>query len=208
MENIIPPTVEEGDKNVTKRITLVNDDLLRKAIYQSEVNESARLERLKNVEIRRKNCLDKLKRLEKANEQKEEQLAYLERWWSTLENGVPVMVTDLDPHPSQKVWKRKRRADKSEMRRLAREKEGKDLATDVLEGILHQVEVEHDCGVSVACPAWLYCMLVKKEKLETELLVITEMMRTITCEDLANKGTLDRGVPMDNGVATEQCLTH
>jgi hypothetical protein len=51
-------------------------------------------------------------------------------------------------------------------------------------------------------------MLVKKRKLETELLVITEMMRTITCEDMGNKGTLDRGVPMDNGVATEQCLNH
>ena len=208
MENIIPPTVEEGDKNVTERITPVIDDLLRKAIYQSEVNESDRLERLKKVKIRRKNCLEKLKRLEKAKEQKEKQLAYLERWWSTLENGVPEMVTYLDPHPSPKGWKRKRKADKSEMRKLEREKEGKVLATDVLEGILQQVEVEHDCGVSVACPAWLCCMLVKKRKLETELLVITEMMRTITCEDMGNKGTLDRGVPMDNGVATEHCLNH
>ena len=116
---------------------------------------------------------------------------------------MPEMVTDLDPHPSQKGWKRKRKADKSERRRLEKENEDKDLAMDVLEGILQQVEVEHDCGVSVACPAWLCCMLVKKVKLETELLTITELMRTITCEDMANKRTLDRGVPMDKGVAAD-----
>jgi hypothetical protein len=33
------------------------------------------------------------------------------------------MVTYLDPHPSLKGWKRKRKADKSEMRKLEREKE-------------------------------------------------------------------------------------
>ena len=167
MEKIIPPTVDEGDRNVTERIHLVIDDLLTMVKSQSEGNESARLERLKKVESKRKNCLDKLKRVEKAKLQKEEQLVYLERCWSTLENGVPEMVTDLDPHPSQKGWKRKRKADKSERRRLERKKEDKDLAMDVLEGILQQVEVEHDCGVSVACPAWLCCILVKEVKLET-----------------------------------------
>ena len=70
MEKIIPPTVDEGDRNVTERIDLVIDDLLTMVKSQSEGNESARLERLKKVESKRKNCLDKLKWLKKLNYRK------------------------------------------------------------------------------------------------------------------------------------------
>ena len=90
-------------------------------------------------------------------------------WWTNLEDGVPDLETEMDPQPIQRVMKRKRKAGKSEKLRRLEGSRNKSAISEILEDILEQTSIQHDCGTSPACPAWYCASLCEKKRIEKEI---------------------------------------
>ena len=75
----------------------------------------------------------------------------------------------MDPQPIQRVMKRKRKAGKSEKLRRLEGSRNKSAISEILEDILEQTSIQHDCGTSPACPAWYCASLCEKKRIEKEI---------------------------------------
>ena len=87
-EELLPGVRNAGQKLIVERAGELVEDLVRDAIRESEENSTSRLERNR--------------RLEAAKKQREKLLDYLNIWWSTLEEGVPELETEMETHPFQR----------------------------------------------------------------------------------------------------------
>ena len=169
VERIIEPAEELGRVIVTNRMDEILEDLTMSAIKRSDQNTSARLE--------------KQARLDRAREQREVLTVYLDRWWTSLEGGVPEMETSLEPHYTQKGLKRHRDLSKTDRARRTELEDAMEMVTEVVKDIMMEVGVRHDCGMSTACPAWYCCSQVKKADLEKRISNLSKLIDDLTLKD-------------------------
>jgi hypothetical protein len=169
VEMIVEPAEDLGRVIVTNRMDEILEDLTMSAIKRSDQNTSARLE--------------KQARLDRAREQREVLTVYLDRWWTSLEGGVPEMETSLEPHYTQKGLKRHRDLSKTDRARRTELEDAMEMATEVVKDIMAEVGVRHDCGMSTACPAWYCCSQVKKADLERRINNLSKLIDDLTLKD-------------------------
>ena len=94
-EKLITPVISAGHEIVNTRVEKIVTDILDESIMIGEGRKQQT-------------------RLETARRRKETLLRYLDRWWTTLEEGVPDLEVDLEPHTLQRGEKRKKDATKKE----------------------------------------------------------------------------------------------
>ena len=141
------------------------EDLVGNAVRESEENSTSRLERNR--------------RLEAAKKQSEKLLDYLNIWWSTLEEGVPELETEMDTHPFQRGRKRKRRNGANGKERKLESKETVNMATNLVEEMIEEVSIQHDCGYNPACPAWYCCMICDKLNVMKQVYDLSEYIKIL-----------------------------
>ena len=116
---------------------------------------------------------------------------HLELIWSNLELGLTEWATTLEPKTEQEDMslsnKRGRTGSRMESARDEDRKSRQDtiiaMAQWVLEVVLEQVGVEHDCGLSEACPAWMCESMIKMRKIEERIEELNIEIANLKLED-------------------------
>ena len=125
-----------------------------------------------------------MKRRLLAESQRKELLERLEAMWSELESGVPEAKMWKEPNPRQEerpCSKRKRKPSKQERleRRLAAA-----ISSQLVEELVGRLEIEHNCGISPACPAWWCEGLIERKKLVRNIDQLTEDIAKLQLEEI------------------------
>ena len=102
IENEIVPI---GRKKVEGRMIQLVLEMADQSTIIGAGNESRRKDKERN---------DKL---ELASNKRERLLLYLDRWWTTLEGGIPDLEKEMELSPSQKGGKRKKEPNENEINR-------------------------------------------------------------------------------------------
>jgi hypothetical protein len=167
----VEPAEGIGREIVTSRIKDILDDQILSAMEICEQNTSARL--------------DRQARLDRAREQREKLILYLDRWWTSLEGGVPEMETPLEPDYILTGLKRHRdpSTSKTDMARKTEHEDTMEMASEVVKDIMLEVGVRHDCGMSTACPAWYCCDQVEKADIERKISSLSKLISDLTLKD-------------------------
>ena len=185
VEMIVEPAETLGRRNATSRMDGILEDLIMAAIKRSERNTSARLERQA--------------RLDRAREQREVLTVYLDRWWTSLEGGVPEMKTSLEPHYTQKGLKRNRNLSKTDRARRTKLGDAMEMAAGFMKDIMAEVGVRHDCGLSTACPAWYCCSHNRRAELEKKILELNKLIDDLSLKDPELNDIKDTSEHIPNG---------
>ena len=102
---------------------------------------------------------------------------HLELIWSNLELGLPEWATTLEPQTEQEDMPLSNKRGRTGSRKGRATDEDRNCRRDtiitmaqwVLEVVLEQVGVEHDCGMSEACPAWMSERMIKMRRIEERI---------------------------------------
>ena len=152
LNSVADKVVEEGAARVYIRVDGMMKDILEDAVEDAEgKNASRRMERKA--------------RLVEAEQQRNKLLMNLEKYWSALEGGIP----DLEESFSEPDLCRKRKRG-IEPRQINQE------VDMIINMVLGMVDLQHNCGISTACPAWYCCWLVECDRMDKE---ITELSTRI-----------------------------
>ena len=129
----------------------------------ADKKSSLRMARLERATKKTTALRMKMERRRKAELERSNLMMKLGELWSTLEAGVPGVEKQQESHSSQEEEphrdrKRKRepiRRDKITVKaEKSARKMGRELSSQLVEEVLLGMEIEHDCGISLACPAW------------------------------------------------------
>jgi hypothetical protein len=115
----------------------------------------------------------------------------MELIWSYLELGQPEWASTSEPQTEQEDMplsnKRGRTGSRKETARDEDRKSRRNtiiaMAQWVLGVVLEQVRVEHDCGMSEACPAWMCERIIKMRRIEERIEDLNFEIANLRLED-------------------------
>ena len=174
-----------GRKIMEDTVMGVVEDIVGTIVQTSQEISASRMDRLAKQARKNQDYQDRMRRLENAEKARNKLLKDLEEIWSFLEDGMPEMETDLEPHSKEeetRYRKRRRKLTKGEKKRAREMNEyrelGENMAGWVVDQVVEQVAVEHNCQGSAACPAWLCCWSEEYRRIEEKLEKITSRIET------------------------------
>ena len=125
-----------------------------------------------------------------AEKEKRELANHLELIWSNLELGLPEWATSTEPQAEQEDSLSIKRCRTGSRKERARDEDRKSrrntiiaMAQWVLGVVLEQVRVEHDCGMSEACPAWMCERIIKMRRIEERIEDLNFEIANLRLED-------------------------
>ena len=192
---VIPRVMEDGGRVVNTRVSTIMEELVGDAWEEIGYREVLNSSRLEKADQKRESLTKRLERRNEAEKQRKNLMERLEILWSSMETGMPELDITMETHPSpQTTTKRKRECTRTE-RRLVREgKDSRRLATSeaemVINIILDEISIHHDCGVSAACPAWLCEKFQESFNMEKEISRLEKILTNLELGDEMNKLTL------------------
>ena len=135
-----------GSKLVEDNVIGVVVDMVNTIGQASQMKTAIRMYRLARQAKKSKEFQNETERLKKAKHQRDRLLRELEEVWSFLEDGMPGLETDQEPHSIKE-------GRTTTTFRSMNKKLDANMARGMVDLVLDQVAVEHNFQGSAACPA-------------------------------------------------------
>ena len=173
-----------GHDNVGLRVTSVLEDLLLAIPGLADQKSSLRMARLERGMEKTKQIRLKVKRRLLAESQRKELLERLEAMWSELESGVPEAKMWKEPNPRQEERPCSKRERKPSKQEILESRLAAAISSQLVEELVGRLEIEHNCGISPACPAWWCEGLIERKKLVRNIDQLTEDIAKLQLEEI------------------------